>query len=190
MKRCFFLLTLLTLMGSCSSDRIQYSDKLKQEMADKKVKRVTIVQMNESVDDWGQEIAKVAQNELTARLKQAGTTAPSAELCQLKGLPQTQALIKKYGVNVRLLSAADIKNPGLAPKEREVLDAYLYNVENKLPQTSNIQKIGDTLFVYNVPVPTDNPICRQCFAGQAQPLAVWRVAFPKREVVRHISTKK
>ncbi|GAA4468791.1 hypothetical protein GCM10023189_54710 [Nibrella saemangeumensis] len=190
MNRCITLFTLLTLLAACNTDRIQYSDKLKQEMADKKVKRVTAVQMNEAVDEWGQQIANVAQTELTAKLKQAGTTAQPAELCQLQTLPKTQAIAKKYGVTVRLLGAADVNNQALAAKEREVLDAYLYNAENKLPQTSNIQRIGDTLFVYNAPVPAENPICQQCFTGQAQPLAVWRIAFPKKEVIRHISTKK
>ncbi|GAA4407157.1 hypothetical protein GCM10023187_27400 [Nibrella viscosa] len=190
MNRCILPLALLVLIASCNTDRIQYTDKLKQEMADKKVKRVTAVQMNEAVNEWGEQIARVVQNELSSKLQQTMATRAAAEVCQLQNLPKTQAIATKYGARISLLGAADIKNSNLAAKEREVLDAYLYNVENKLPQTSNIQRIGDTLFVYNAPIPTENPICRQCFAGQTQPLAVWRIAFPKREVVRHITIKK
>ncbi len=78
----------------------------------------------------------------------------------------------------------------LSSKEREVLDAYLYNAEQKLPQISNIQKINDTLYVYNAAVPTQNVICQTCFGDHKTPLAVWRLVFPKREIVRRMKPTK
>ncbi len=182
---CSFALSLLSL--ACNPERVQYTDALKQEMADKKIKRVTIPQLTDAVDEWGEQIAKVAQNELTTKLKAGGD--PKA-LCRLNGLPKTRALAKKYAIDIQLLGAADVKNPRLSQKEREIVDAYLYNAENKLAQTSNIQRIDDTLYVYNSPVPVDNLICQTCFGDQPQPLAVWRLAFHKREIIRHINVKK
>jgi hypothetical protein len=181
------LLFLLFLLASCNPDRIRQTDELKQEMADKKIKRVTNAELNETVNAWGEQMIGVMQNELTAKL-QAGGSADS--LCQLRQLPKTTALAKRYDVGVNLLGPQDVKNPRLAAKEREILDAYLYNAENKLPQQSNIQRIGDSLFVYNVVVPTENIICKTCFGNQSQPLGVWRLVFRKREVVRRMSVKK
>lgn len=180
-----FALSLILL--ACNPERVQYTAGLKQEMADKKIKRVTIPQLNDAVDEWGEQIARVVQTELTTKLNAGGD---AEALCRLEGLPKTRALSKKYAIDIQLLGAADVKNPKLSQKEREILDAYLYNAEKKLEQISNIQRVADTLYVYNAPVPVDNPICKTCFGDQPQPLAVWRLAFSKREIVRRISIKK
>lgn len=156
-------------------------------MADMKIKRVTDADLSEAVNSWGEQIVTIAQQEATAKI--ASATDP-AGVCSLRDLPKTQALAKRYGMTISLLGAADVQNPKLSKKERDVLDAYAYNAEKSLPQTSNIQRIADTLFVYNDAVPTANAICRQCFGTQKQPLAVWRLAFPKREVIRHFNARK
>lgn len=183
----FFASLLSTVLCSCNLDRVPHTDQLKRQMADMKVKRVTNADLSDAVNSWGEQIVAIAEKEATTKL--AGS-APVADVCQLKALPKTQALANRYGMTISLLGAADVQNPKLAQKEREVLDAYLYNVENKLPQSSNIQRIGDTLFVYNAAVPVGNALCQACFGNQPQPLAVWRLAFPKREVIRHLNVKK
>ncbi len=185
--RSFAFSLCLAFTLSCSPDRIKQTDQLKQEMNDKKIKRITNIELTETVDAWGEQIVMVAQNELAAKLKTGGTTAA---LCRLDRLPKTAALAKRYALTIDLLGAQDVQNTNLAPKEREVLDAYLYNAEKKLPQQSNIQRIADTLYVYNVAVPTENLICKACFGDQKQPLAVWRLAFSKREVIRRMNGKK
>lgn len=177
---------LLSSILACNPERLQHSDKLKQQMADMKIKRVTDADLTEAVNSWGEQIVAIAQQEATAKL--ASATDP-AGVCSLRDLPKTQALAKRYGMTISLLGAVDVQNPKLSKKERDVLDAYAYNAEKSLPQTSNIQRIADTLFVYNDAVPAANAICQQCF-GQKQPLAVWRLAFPKREVIRHFNAKK
>lgn len=175
------------LFLSCNPERLKQTDALKQEMADKKIKRVTNADLNERVDAWGKQIAELAQNELETKLK-AGISPDS--VCELRQLPKTAALAKRYALEIDLLGPLDIQNSKLAPKEREVLDAYLYNAENKLPQQANIQRIADTLYVFNTAVPTESPICKACFGDQKQPLAVWRLAFTKREIIRRITVKK
>jgi hypothetical protein len=182
-----FLLFVPFLFSGCNPDRVQLSDEAKERMANGKIKRVTNADLTDAVDSWGEQMVAIAEREAAAKLA-AGTSA--TEVCNLAQLPKTQTLARRYGVRISLLGAADVQNPQLATKEREVLDAYLYNAENKLPQTSNIQRIGDTLLVYNAVVPTEAPLCQACFGTQKQPLAVWRIAFPKREVIRHMQVKK
>ncbi len=175
------------LLTACDPERLQYTRELKSEMSEKKPKRVTNAQLNEAVNSWGEQIVAVAEAELTAKLKQGGD---KTELCRLENLPKTTALAERYGLTIGLLGAADVTNPRFAAKEREVLDAYLYNAENKLAQQPNIQKIADTLFVYNAAVPAENTICQTCFGTQKTPLAVWRLAFTKRELVKRLNLKK
>jgi hypothetical protein len=172
---------------SCDPERLQYTRELKSEMSEKKPKRVTNAQLNEAVNSWGEQIVAVAQTELIQKLKEGGD---HAALCRLENLPKTTALAERYGLTISLLGAADIQNPKLAAKEREVLDAYLYNAEKKIAQQPNIQKIADTMFVYNAAVPTENAICQTCFGTQKTPLAVWRLAFTKRELVKRLNLKK
>lgn len=180
------------ILQACNPERVQYTDKLKQEMADKKIKRITNADMVETVDKFGERISTVVQKELTTQLQKTSSPAERAKLCQLQNLPRTKAIAERYALNIQLLGAADVQNKSLNAKEREILDAYLYNAEQKQPQISNIQKISDTLFIYNAAVPTDNVICQVCFGEQKTPLAVWRLAFSKREVIRRMSstTKK
>lgn len=175
------------ILLACNPDRIQYSDQLKQEMADKKIRRLTNADLTEAVDSWGGQIVTIAEGEAAAKLAKG---AAPASICDLQDLPKTRALARRYGMTISLLGAADVENPKLAQKEREVLDAYLYNAEKNLPQISNIQRIGDTLFVYNAAVPATNALIQTCFGKQKQALAVWRLAFPKQEVIRHIKPKK
>jgi len=180
-------LFLLSSLSACDPERVKYTNELKQEMADKKIKRITNADMVETVNVFGERISTVVQKELATELQKATQPAARASLCQLTNLPRTRAIEERYGVTISLLSAADVQNKRLNPKEREVLDAYLYNAEQKLPQISNIQKVADTLFIYNAAVPTENIICQTCFGSQKTPLAVWRIAFPKREVIRRSS---
>ena len=179
------------ILLSCGPERVKYTPELKQQMSDMKIKRITNADMVETVNGLGERISATVQKELTDTLRHHNVSfTETTRLCQLQNLPRTQAIEKKYGVTIQLLSAVDVKNQRLAPKEREVLDAYLYNAEQKLPQISNIQKIADTLFVYNVAVPTDSLICQSCFGSQKTPLAVWRIAFPKREIIRRSAGDK
>ncbi len=175
---------------SCTPDRLKQTDALKQQMADMKPKRITNADMVETVNVLGERISAAVQSDLTSDLQKITNPAERTRLCQLEKLPRLTAIEKKYGVDIQLVSGADVQNSSLSAKEREVLDAYLYNAEQKLPQISNIQKINDTLYIYNAAVPTDNVICQTCFGNQKTPLAVWRIAFPKREVVRRVAVKK
>ena len=183
-------LFLSLLLLACNPERVKYTSELKQEMADKKIKRITNADLVETVDVFGERITAVIQKELTAQLQKTTSPAERARLCQLQNLPRTKAIADRYAIDIQLLSGSDVPNKALSQKEREVLDAYLYNAEQKLPQISNIQKINDTLYVYNAAVPTEDVICQTCFGTQKTPLAVWRLAFSKREIVRRMKPTK
>ncbi|MBC3785386.1 hypothetical protein [Spirosoma utsteinense] len=185
-----FIPLLALLISACNPERVKYTSELKQEMADKKIKRITNVDLVETVDNFGERITTVIQKELATQLQKTTDPAARTKLCQLQNLPRTKAIADRYGIDIRLLSGTDVSDKSLGAKEREVLDAYLYNAEQKLPQISNIQKINETLYIYNAAVPTDNVICQTCFGGQKTPLAVWRLAFPKREIVRRMKATK
>lgn len=189
---CLVFALLISMLSGCGTDRVKYTDELKREMADSKIKRITDPDLIETIDNLGQKISVAVQNDLTDALEKTPDAASRAKLCQLQNLPRTKAISERYAVDISLLGSADIQNKTLSQKEREILDAYLYNAKQKLSPISNIQKINDTLFVYNIAVPARSPICEACFGKQEVPFAVWRLAFSRREVIRRMSasTKK
>lgn len=182
----FFLIGLL--FASCHLDqRVEGSKEAVEKMKSTQIKRVTDSQVIEIVGDWGGRIVKQAQLQLESALSKP--QADFSQLCQLKETTKIDSLAHLYAVQIRLLGTKDIKNPTLSIKEQEVLDAYLYNAENKTSQISNIQKLGDSVFIYNSPIPMESLICQKCFGEDATHLAVWRVRFRKSDVIRKVNAK-
>lgn len=186
-KNLFFL----TLLASCNSqNRVDNSNKeLANEIKQSHIKRITNEQIISTIDLWGKELVKKTQGALIDEIGKA--PKPVNMLCDnLNKLPIVAAYEREYGVTIGLLTPADSANPELDIKEKELLAAYLYNAERKLPQSDNIQKLNDTLFVYNAPVPDNTPITSSCFPDQPIPFALWRVLFDKRKVIQKIDIKK
>jgi hypothetical protein len=182
----FFLIGLL--FASCNLDqRVEGSKEAVEKMKSMQIKRVTDSQVIEIVGDWGGRIVKQVQLQLENVL--SISKGDFSQFCQLEEIPKLDSLEKLYGVKINLLGANDVKNTAFSAKEREVLDAYLYNEENKILQISNIQKLGDSVLIYDALIPTENVICQKCFADDVTHLAVWRIRFKKNEVIRKVNAK-
>ncbi len=180
---------LLALLGCNTENRVGNTKELAQEMKAMQIKRVTDAQLVATVDEWGKQMASVAQKALEKEMVQ--NPAQAGTLCQNPAsLPLIAALDKEYGVTIQLMGPEDVQNPALSAKERELLDAYLYNAENNLPQSDNVQKLNDTLLVYNAPVPAGSQISAECFKNQKVSFAVWRILFDKKMVIRKLDAKK
>lgn len=188
MIRVLLLLSLsISFLMSCNPERVQYTNELKQEMADSKIKRVTDADLVETIDNLGGKVSATVQKELTSALQKTTDPAARTKLCQLQNLSRTKAIEDRYALDIRLLGPADIQNKAIHPKEREILAAYLYTAKQKQTAAANIQKTSDTLFIYNLAVPAESPICEACFGKQEVPFAVWHIGFRKREVVRRMN---
>ncbi|WP_420147914.1 hypothetical protein [Spirosoma sp.] len=181
---------LISLLFACNPERVHYTNELKEEMADSKIKRIKDADLTETIDKLGERVSATIQKELAAQLEKTTDPDERSKLCQLQNLPRTKAIAEQYVLDIRLLGPSDIQNKSLNPKEREILDAYLYSAKQKQATIANIQKTSDTSFVYNVAIPADNPICEACFGKQETPFAVWHLGFKKREVIRRMSASK
>lgn len=189
-QKLLYLAVLSLLLVSCNPERVHYTNELKQEMADSKIKRIKDPDVVETINNLGGRVSATVQKELTTQLQKTTDPAERAKLCQLQNLPRTSAIANQYHLDIQLLGTTAIQNKSLPAKEREILDAYLYNAKQKLVPITNIQKITDTSFVYNAAVPVDNPICEACFGKQTVPFAVWHLGFQKRDVIRRMNASK
>lgn len=190
MKQFQYIFVLSTIILGCDSGgRVENTKALSNEINASKIKRVTNTQLTYSADEWGKKISKIAEKSLISELQKSPERADS--LCgDLSKIPVIAALQKEYGVEVTLLGSGDLKNQKLAPKERELLDAYLYSAKQKSSAGDNLQQLNDTLLVYNAPVATESLICTVCMKGQEIPFAVWRLLFNKKDIIRKLDVKQ
>jgi hypothetical protein len=140
------------------------------------------------VERWGSGMSKALTTVLEKEANSASKTRIE-ELCQLRNIKLIDSLSDAYRVRIRLLGMPDVNNKLLFVKEKEVLDAYIYNAENKLPMESNTQKIGDSLFVYTYPITNSKVISKLCFADETYNFALWSIVFRKADVIRKTNVK-
>lgn len=190
MKKILAFAALTIVIAGCDTgNRVENTKALSNEINASKIKRVTNTQLIYSADAWGKKISKIAEKALANELEKHPEKA--GDLCQnLAGVPVIAALEKEYGVQVELLDLTDLKNPNLAPKERELLDAYLYSSKSKSVASDNLQQLSDTLLVYNAPIPTESLICKSCLPKDETPFAVWRLLFNKKDIIRKLDAKQ
>jgi len=190
MKRILSTILLATILYGCDlGSRVENTKALNNEIKASQIKRVTNTQLIYSANEWGKKIAEITEKTLTERI--AKDPKEAGALCaDLSKIPVVAALEKEYGVRIRLLGADDLKNPELAVKEREILDAYLFSAKNKSVAGDNLQQLNDTLLVYNAPLNAESLICKECMKGKETPFAVWRLLFSKKDIIRKLDVKQ
>ena len=64
---------------------------------------------------------------------------------KFKNYPLSDVSITKYGITNIFANIALLQ-------ERQLFDAYLFNVANQLSLTDNVQKVGDSIMLYTQPI--------------------------------------
>lgn len=174
---------------SCSNMERLDTTQIKGEMEGYKIKRVSPTQITYQVETLGSEISQALTKDFEKQMKGI-SKARGEEICQLKDMTLIDSLSKTYGLKIRLLGQPDIgSNNSLYVKEKEVLEAYADNASKKLSMSDNIQKIGDSLFVYTSPIPANKGVGKLCFSDDSG-FAIWSIVMRKSEVVKSIDIKK
>lgn len=142
------------------------SDELKEEMADRELKRLSEGDIMTRAKELGAEIAISSQQALGSKLKEAlseGGVPGALEYCNVSAYPLVDSLEKKFGASIKRASLRT-RNPKDAPNsmERQILEAYEYNVEQGIDLEENVQRLGDTAILYTKPIVLNNGICLNC----------------------------
>ncbi|GGD66638.1 hypothetical protein GCM10011514_33350 [Emticicia aquatilis] len=189
MKNNIIIVLSFFVACACSNgEKTNTGSSILGRMEDYKVKRVSPTQIAYQVEEMGAEISKALTADFAKQMKNV-SAARGEELCQLKNMTLIDSLSERYGLKIRLLGQPDIgSNNQLYVKEKEVLEAYADNAAKKLEMSDNIQKIGDSLFVYTSPIPYDKGVGKLCFSDDSG-FAIWSIILKKSEVVRAINVK-
>ncbi len=188
-KNAIVLLILLVNLGCSNLERLDNTAQIAERMDGYKVKRVTATQITYQMEEMGGEMSKALTADFAKQMKNMNVVR-GEELCQLKNMKLIDSLSSTYGAKIRLLGQPDIgSNNELYAKEKEILEAYADNAAKKLTMGDNIQKIGDSLFVYTSPIPYEKGVGKLCF-GDDSGFAIWSIVVRKSEVVKSINVKQ
>ena len=166
-NRLLPVLFLLFVLFACESEK-----KVNKEVIDEikklsEVKKVNEADMISFAMKWGDEISAEAQQALISTLQQAIAdkgVGGAVEFCHTEALPITHEVGKKHNVTIKRVSMKH-RNPSNNPTdvEKNLLEAYAYNVENGIENKPNIQKIddGETL-LFSKAIAIPNGMCLNC----------------------------
>jgi hypothetical protein len=191
-KICLLLTLYCLMLISCDfSKRIDTRAAVK-ELREREVKRITPAQFTAQVDEWGHKMVDSLNKNLVKNLENRALI---------------DSLSKTYRVEILSGSPLKLQNPAFGQKVNEILDAYQYNAERRLPQIDNIQKSDDELyFFYTEPIILKNELeglkkpridilsktanlDSLAFRKKGDFVGLWLIKFSKREVVRLADTK-
>ncbi len=184
---CLILTAIYVITIGCDfSKRIDTRAAVK-ELHEREVKRITPTQFVAQVDEWAHIIVDSLNKNLAVNLEKRALI---------------DSLSSKYRVEISTGSPSNLQNPEFGKKVNEILDAYQYNAEKRLPQTDNIQKSDDEkFFFYTEPITLKNQfdglkkaqieilgkttkLDSLSFRKKGDFVGLWLVKFSKKEVVR------
>lgn len=165
--KTFLVLSMAFLLISCGEKtNNQNNDALKEEIANRELKKVSDAEIIATAYYYGNLMADTSQflyfNSLQTQLKENGI-GEALKFYNIKGNPVTDSLSSEFDATIRRVSDKPRNNEN-APNELEslLLDSYLYNIENDLPLEENVQEVDESYLLYTRPIVINDQLCLQC----------------------------
>ncbi len=161
----FILLSLI--LFSCYDKPANTSDKaFKEEMKEREIKKVSDGAIIEAAMRRGNIIADSAQKLLGSSLKNAiaeGGVQNAVKYCNLAAYPIMDSIETHFGVEVKRASLK-VRNPDDKPNqlEKQLLEAYQYQIDTDDKLSSNIQKDAEDYLLFTKPITIENALCLKC----------------------------
>ncbi len=203
------------LAGCGESNQRLPTGELANEVRNREIRHITPGQITQAAMKRGETVSRGVQAALVRRLTTAIPSEGLVEAgryCQQANLPGADSLGKAYQADIRRYRLrGELDKKDLSDKAFQVLDAYRYSAEQNQSIDPGVQGEGQFM-LYSAPVTLNNAVCLQCH-GQVgadvseanyralsaryrldslvnyrtgQPIAVWLLRFPRKEVVKSI----
>ncbi len=156
------------LISGCGngSERIVNREEVKEAIESRKLIRVTEAEIIKSTYTVGKTIATSAHQGLAEKLRRIlskSDTVSAATLCNLKDIEALDSLLSVYKAAIKRISPLKANTQTRYTEvEFELLDAYLYQTENKAALSSNVQLLKNNNILYTSPIFLDDKVCLQC----------------------------
>lgn len=190
--KLLFLSFPILLLSSCY-ERLPESKEIAAEAKRRKIGRIKPADILEETNRLGKLIISATDSvwnlnldkEIDSKTTRQNSSACIIELQPFRNKSLEDFSISKWGIENIKYSKSNIK-------EKEIFEAYVYNVLNKMPIASNIQKLGDTVLLYTQPIYFDKSKCKNCHtSGKTTDFAgMWSVSMSKKKIVENIWLNK
>ncbi len=166
---------------------------VRQEMEDREIKRVLPGQIIEAANEQGDSIAAILRQQLQQQNPPVTSADQFSAFAQKMIRRTDDSLRSLQGTRIGWAAPRDTASNNLTTLERQVLSAYLYNVDKKIAVNNNVQKLHDTAYLYTSPLFYNKAQqeARQAFtqSGAAQPdsalfLGMWRIRLSKKHIIQ------
>lgn len=161
---CHFLFVWLVL--SCHERNQNDSKAVKEELRQREIVHVTQAQISERGFEMGDTLTKMAEQIWLEELKNSkdSSCTPAFQKMANKIFAQHEAEISRYKFDPSALNSMNSK------KEKEVLDAILFNRESHLPISPNLQKDGEKDLIFSKALVLSNQNCVSCHQKNKLPI--------------------
>lgn len=150
----FGLLAFWQITTSCNVKRVDTTQTAEQVQAHE-LKRINAAQITALANNWGVEIVKKLDENATI-----------------------ESLEKEYKAKITTIDLSKPLAQNLDPKEKEVLEAFKYSIENNQTIGANVQKLaGGDIQLFNMPV-------------KGSKSNIWRIEFTKKEIIKRVDVKE
>ena len=179
-----FILLLITLW-KCTSDQRVDSRAVKEEIENRKLKKISEAEILVKVLELGNMVSAQAQQTLGKNLQEAiqqGGVQHAISFCNVNAMPIIDSLSKIHDASIRRVSFKT-RNPVDQPDEieRALLEAYEFQWKDSIPLNANVQKIDDERYLFTKPIFVDNALCLVCHGKPENGLLLETDEFIKKE---------
>ncbi len=185
---CLFcvLLLLIACNGQLNSEERKA---VRNEMNEREIKRITPGELIQTASNRGKKVADMAQTILL----QSSFAHPDKLLIQELSESNTalfDSLNQNYIALTRWVGSKVLDQPNqLNSMEKQLLDAYLFNIENELEINENVQAMGNDSLLYTNPVmlskwlELSGDTTEQDNTRKDQLLGMWSIKLSKRAII-------
>lgn len=185
----FILITLLgAFLPACNNAQQMDRQAVLEEMKERELKHVLPGEIMEAAYVQGDSTAQAVQSHIIQQYQASGSPLSLSEFLQQYVKSGLDSLEKEYEAKIQWIAATDTASSQLTDLEQQILQAYLYNIENNLEVSHNVQRVDDESYLYTKPV-TLNALqqkptsLQQAPADTSQFLGMWSIRLSKREII-------
>ncbi|MDN5212859.1 hypothetical protein QQ020_12410 [Fulvivirgaceae bacterium BMA12] len=209
MNKILMFLLLFGLTG-CNTEGNKAVDreKIKQEMSDRQIKRVSEPALMEAAFQTGEKLVSAAEGVLLEKLKNFSENNQLDSVVDQVGHQDYEKLIAalidslnhEAGHRISLIGLGLEKiHPDTSVIEKQLLDAYQYNVEHDIPLEDNIQKSGTGYLLFTRAITSEMNICSLILAKnissddpdklsgqQVGFCGIWSIKLSKKDIIKSL----
>ena len=192
-----FALSSILLLFSCEEKPKLNTKEIVKEVKNRTIKRITPTEIIEKVNNEGELVVVAIEKNWTMALNN-GLEEKGKEyakkFCIVPFIPGYDT-IASADITIKKIGKGAFNQPKkLDPFEKQILEAYQYNIEHHLAIEPTTQKSGEAHMLYTSPIFAKEKMCLQCHSNnqgftdfkEGEFAGMWSVKLLKKSIIQKI----